>query len=255
VSRSLGGTPFRGVFRRCLTARTIILCAIVGLVFTALTDLGIRWLCPPSTSPLKWALPSHSVINVSVPVGEDRFPALEFRGHWADHLTVWSGRVPDPGEMFAGPERKQLPRWSSLESLSFWRRDPELAYEGSTLGLPFRSSSRETVSSDFTSPKAIAAAGIGVVGIDPIYITTDARGFRTKSTRIFTLGVLANTVAWSCVAFGAWTAVTWWRVRRRHRRGVCEHCGYDLRGLVKPAADSGGSAKCPECGNAGPVRG
>jgi hypothetical protein len=152
--------------------------------------------------------------------------------------------------MFAGPERERLPRWSSLESLSFWRRDRELGYEGSAFGFPFRSSSREAAWSDSPSYEAIAAAGIGVVRIDPIYITTDARGFRTKSTRIFTLGVLANTVAWSCVAFGAWTAVTWWRVRRRHRRGVCEHCGYDLRGLVKPAADSGGSAKCPECGTA-----
>ena len=37
------------------------------------------------------------------------------------------------------------------------------------------------------------------------------------------------------------------RRRIRRRRGQCLHCGYDLRG--QPGAETGASAKCPECGN------
>lgn len=99
----------------------------------------------------------------------------------------------------------------------------------------------------------MAAGGIGLVGIDLKYTVTDASGFRTKATRMLTLGVIGNTAAWTCVAFGAWTAATWWRLRRRRRRGMCEHCGYDLRGLAGSAVEYKVGATCPECGGATPA--
>jgi hypothetical protein len=61
------------------------------------------------------------------------------------------------------------------------------------------------------------------------------------------LPVLVGVVAGLCFA---WMAATTVRARRtcsvmlRHLR--CPHCGYDLRGLPRTAAD--GVTVCPECG-------
>ena len=252
---SSGGTPLRGVFRRCLTARTIILCAFIGLVFTALTDLGIRWRSAPGKSLESWILRPHSELLVVVTRKDQQFRAMTLYSTWYEVLYFYA-RDSDHHDLWrAVPAPAAMPGWSYFDALARWRQDDDPLYEGFAFGFPLRSSTQESIFNMARAPTDPNVGGLGRVGLDPIYMVTDPPDFATKSTRIFTLGVLANTVAWSCVAFGAWTAVTWWRVRRRHRRGVCEHCGYDLRGLVKPAADSGGSAKCPECGNAGPVRG
>ncbi len=41
----------------------------------------------------------------------------------------------------------------------------------------------------------------------------------------------------------------WVRRRRRRRRGVCEACGYDLRGAMRTCAECGTHVgRCPECG-------
>ncbi|MCH8054320.1 MAG: zinc ribbon domain-containing protein [Planctomycetes bacterium] len=41
----------------------------------------------------------------------------------------------------------------------------------------------------------------------------------------------------------------WVRRRRRRRNGVCEDCGYDLRGAMKTCSECGTHVgRCPECG-------
>ncbi len=49
-------------------------------------------------------------------------------------------------------------------------------------------------------------------------------------------GLIVDWVFWTLVVF----AVPWLRRWRRHRRGRCADCGYDLRGATGPV--------CPECG-------
>ena len=41
----------------------------------------------------------------------------------------------------------------------------------------------------------------------------------------------------------------WMRRRRRRRSGVCEDCGYDLRGVMRTCSECGTHVgRCPECG-------
>lgn len=41
----------------------------------------------------------------------------------------------------------------------------------------------------------------------------------------------------------------WMRRRRRRRRGLCEDCGYDLRGAMRTCSECGTRVgRCPECG-------
>ena len=41
----------------------------------------------------------------------------------------------------------------------------------------------------------------------------------------------------------------WIRRQRRRRRGMCEDCGYDLRGAMRTCSECGTHVgRCPECG-------
>ncbi len=61
-------------------------------------------------------------------------------------------------------------------------------------------------------------------------------------------GFMVNTLLYAGLVWGAVRCVPAWKRWRRRKRGLCEGCGYDLRGLPS------GSASCPECGRAGSAR-
>ncbi|HWB20915.1 MAG TPA: hypothetical protein VG711_11485 [Phycisphaerales bacterium] len=53
-------------------------------------------------------------------------------------------------------------------------------------------------------------------------------------------GFAVNTVVFAGTAFVMWLPMGIWKRARRKARGMCERCGYDLRGNVE--------GRCPECG-------
>jgi hypothetical protein len=59
-------------------------------------------------------------------------------------------------------------------------------------------------------------------------------------------GFAINTIFYAAMLWVVFTAPGALRRRRRRFRGLCIHCGYDLRG--QPAPPDGSSIKCPECG-------
>jgi hypothetical protein len=56
---------------------------------------------------------------------------------------------------------------------------------------------------------------------------------------VLVLNVVAIAASWAWVSVRSDRIKRWWK-STRHRRALCEHCGYDLRGNVTDA--------CPECG-------
>lgn len=240
----------RASVRRCVKARAIAFAILLGVAVAALTDLGIRRLCPPSAPPLQWKLRPRSAANVSLSVGQGHFPAMEFQGLWSEHMKVWSGKVPPPGSMFAGPGRSAPPRWSSLAVLTSGRRGEEMSYEGSAFGFPFRSSTREVITDAAPPGSAASRGGLRFTGVDPTYVVHDAAGYRFRAVRVRIIGALANAALWTCVFAGAYTLATGWRRHRRRGRGLCERCGYDLRGLKHQSTVPAHAATCPECGYA-----
>lgn len=231
------------------------LALLSGFVVAGIADLGVRRLCPASSSPLQWQLPPASASNFSVPIGESRLPAMEFRGLFSEHFKMWAGELPLPGSSFAGVERPSPPAWTSLDNLSSGRRGPEMAYEGSAFGLPFRSSTRESVTDAAPLAATGPDGGLRFVGMDPIYVVGDAAGYRVRAVRIRVLGSLANAALWSGVLFGLYTLAIAWRRLSRRKQVRCERCGYDLRGLNLQAGGPDGSPKCPECGSVSALAG
>jgi hypothetical protein len=62
-------------------------------------------------------------------------------------------------------------------------------------------------------------------------------------------GFAINTIFYAAALWVVFATPGVIRRRRRHFRGQCIHCGYDLRGHRIPGApEAGHSAKCPECG-------
>jgi hypothetical protein len=58
--------------------------------------------------------------------------------------------------------------------------------------------------------------------------------------RVRSFGFAINAAFYSALLFVLWSAPASLRSRFRTRRGLCTHCGYDLRGLT---------GRCPECGS------
>ena len=198
-----------------MTRRRIITRVIVLLLLGAVINVAVAWGCE------LWSPVNSCGPNSMVRVSGKQWWSARFADGYDPELFTWevSGLGVRGTTYFGGDD------WGCAIRRSGW---PLIAME-----YAFESCGEFRVHHGIEVPNAIPRKH---------------NACRYVPTRIVWRGLLPNAAFYAaalwlvfCVGPGL--------VRRRIRRGrgLCLHCGYDLRGQ-RPGAEAGASRKCPECG-------
>ncbi|MBI1190655.1 MAG: hypothetical protein GC200_08270 [Tepidisphaera sp.] len=207
-----------------------------GLLATVVADLALRARWMGRGTPRRWpiadAAPSESLFvrfTESVSYNGSR---VHVRG--ADLFTFNNDDVD-----YLFPDQVlevEPPKWCSALSL----QEPQVLqvmYLGTTFGIPWRSSTDEEIEAPM--PNAHPAE-IRWDFPDVMYVEARAPYASFRVTRVLTLGVIADVLAWGSAIAATFQVLGFARRRRRRAKGLCESCGYNLAGTTR---------ECPECGH------
>ena len=202
--------------------RTIILFLVLG----AVVNVGVAW-SMPGPSPDDESFVDRSVW-IREPATVATWSVMRWNGTGCTMLVAQAfalGGSIEPQVI----EDKRLPGWSRLHELPHCEQGRWLMRHDIAFGWPLRSTymyqDTEMSQTTATATSQVLHGAAPEVGL-PYYILP--------------LGFSLNTLFYGLLLWCSiltWSAVRW---LRRRRRGLCIHCGYDLRGTAHE--------RCPECG-------
>lgn len=222
--------------------RRTISCIVAGFCITVLVAVGGQWLGYP-TSAAAPIMPQGATTRVALP---DDGSALLMGGFFVDGVVCGFTEITVAGRGPFGPDRVDHAFIRFVVSDVARRREalrlaPSVpaGHESDrvwlnlifyTAGWPFRCVEGST---------ALQVYGEDSGGEWSHGLIRPERGTRIVYRPAW-FGLIANTTIYAAAVLGV-LALVGTRADRRRRRGCCEACGYDRRGLAA-------GAPCPECG-------